>query len=178
MKSYFLPSSISKEEAIQSTQTYQRNWITKLQSLFGDKKKLTSIELLYLPYWCFDYEYDSLQIKEPIKGKIAVETVKKLTAILPSNANIKPVKDGLALLPYTGIPDESIALEAMYWEAFTREKKRKNIRVIINESNILYVPYWVGYIEGEKIDIIAVDATSGKVDLGIKDSIITALLEK
>jgi hypothetical protein len=179
MNSFFLASSVSKKQAVQAIQTYQNNWITKWQSLFGQKKKLTSIELVYLPYWCYDYEYTSLQMKEPIQGKVAVETGKQLTAILPSSAKLQllDAKETLPLLDYTGQPEQKVAEEAIYWEAFTREKKRKDIQVTITHTNLLYVPYWIGYVQGEKVEPTIVDATSGKVDLGIKDSIIMALIQ-
>jgi hypothetical protein len=180
MNSFFLPSLISKKQAIQSIQSYQNNWITKWQSVFGSKKKLTSMEMVYLPYWCYDYEYTSLQMKEPICGKVAVETGKQLTAILPSTSGLEKVDltaGGKTLLDVSGDSEQKVAEEAIYWEAFTREKKRKDIQVTITDTNLLYVPYWLGYVKsGNQMELIIVDATSGKVDLGIKDAMIQALM--
>ncbi|MCG1023211.1 hypothetical protein [Sutcliffiella horikoshii] len=180
MNSFFLPSLISKKQALQSIQSYQNNWITKWQSVVSSKKKLTSMERVYLPYWCYDYEYTSLQMKEPICGKVAVETGKQLTAILPSTAALEEIDvsaDEMTFLDVSGDPELKVAEDAIYWEAFTREKKRKDIQVTITETNLLFVPYWIGYVQGKsQIELIIVDATSGKVDLGIKDAMIQALM--
>lgn len=180
MNSFFLPTVISKKQAVQSIQSYQNNWITKWQSVLGSKKKLTSMEMVYLPYWCYDYEYTSLQMREPIYGKVAVETGKQLTAILPSTAGLQELdlpNGEMTLLHVSGNPEQQVAEEAIYWEAFTREKKRKDIQVTITETNILYVPYWLGYVKsGNQMELVIVDATSGKVDLGIKDAMIQALM--
>ncbi|OIJ17207.1 hypothetical protein BKP37_01360 [Anaerobacillus alkalilacustris] len=184
MESFLLRAVIEKKDAVRLISEHQNNLVIKWQKLFKkNHKKLTSIEMLYLPYWCFDYEYHSKQVKDTIKGKVAVETTKNLTAILPDGAELLSLsevlhKGGLPLLTVKGDPDPEVARETIYWEAFAKEKKRKDIKIEITNSSVLYVPYWIGYLQGEKIEIIAVDATTGKIDLGIKDAFLMKLVEK
>ncbi|WP_053217058.1 hypothetical protein [Virgibacillus senegalensis] len=176
MKSYVLQQVVDQREAVRSIKQHQNNLIAKWQRLFRSGRQLTSIELVHLPYWCFTYQYQSKQMKDPIKGKVAVETYQHHTAILPESATYRPAEEATSLLPPNGEPVPEVARKEIYWEAFSREKKRKDIAVDIIDTAILYVPYWIGYLQGDKIDILAVDAANGKIDLGIKDALLEAIM--
>ncbi|WP_026571823.1 hypothetical protein [Sediminibacillus terrae] len=176
MDSYVLQQAVGQEEAVRSIRQHQNNLIAKWQRLFRSGRQLTSIELVHLPYWCFTYQYHSKQMKDPIRGKVAVETYRHHTAILPESAQYDPAENEQTLLLPCGGPVPEVARDEIYWEAFSREKKRKDITVDILETSLLYVPYWIGYLQGETIDIIAVDAANGKIDLGIKDSLLEAVM--
>ncbi|SDM79213.1 hypothetical protein [Sediminibacillus halophilus] len=176
MDSYVLQQVVGQKEAVRSIKQHQNNLIAKWQRLFRSGRQLTSIELIHLPYWCFSYEYRSKQMKDPIRGRVAVETYRHHTAILPESAQYRPTTNEASLLAPCGGPVPEVARDEIYWEAFSREKKRKDIAVDILETAVLYVPYWIGYLQGDTIDIVAVDAANGKIDLGIKDSLLEAIM--
>lgn len=177
MKNFYLKPGIEQGEAVKAIKAYQSNLIMKWQQLFKkNNKNLTSMEMLYLPYWCFDYHYQSKQMKDGIQGKVAVETYKHHTAILPDKTKFHEPVDHLSLLPVNGEPVPEVARQQIYWEAFGREKKRIDISIEITDTATLYVPYWIGYVQGKEVEIIVVDATNGKIDLGIKEAVLEAIM--
>jgi solute:Na+ symporter, SSS family len=66
---------------------------------------------------------------------------------------------------------------AIYWEAFQKEKKRKSIDITFNSSFVIYLPFWIGYLTGKKVEVLPVDAITGKVDLKLKDAFINIIHE-
>lgn len=55
-----------------------------------------------------------------------------------------------------------------------KEKKKTQIDLDIGASCLIYVPYWLGYFTGKSLEVSVVDATTGRVDLPIKESILHA----
>lgn len=177
MNKFVLNANLGHSEAVKNIKEYQQNIVEKWRRLFkNDKSRLVAIEKLYLPFWCFNYEYQSRQMKNKIEGKVAVETYKHHTAILPDNTAFFELTKDLTILPVKGKPLPEVARNEIYWEAFGREKKRKDIKIEIVDTGLLYVPYWVGYVNKEEIDIVIVDATTGKIDLGLKESMLEAIM--
>ncbi|GEK58169.1 hypothetical protein CHL76_08420 [Marinococcus halophilus] len=177
MNKYVLNAALDQQEAVRNMKEHRQNFIEKWRRLFKkEKSKLISIEKLYLPFWCFKYEYSSKQLKSKIEGQVAIETYRHHTAILPDSTTFLDFEEGLPVLPVKGKPVPEAARNEIYWEAFGREKKRKDIKIDIIDTALLYVPYWVGYVSGQEWDIIIADATTGKIDLGLKDAMLEAIM--
>ncbi|ANU17128.1 hypothetical protein BBI11_08895 [Planococcus maritimus] len=176
MEKLMVQATISKEQAASHVYRHRKNFIMRWSQLFAEPEVPVSMELLYLPYWCYDYQYQSAEINKKISGKVAVETWKQHTAILPDNAQVLPLADGFSLLKASGSPDPEYARKQLYWEAFGREKKRKSIQIEITDTNLLYAPYWIVYVEGKQVDIVVVDAMTGKIDLGMKEAVMHAIM--
>ncbi|WP_096437794.1 hypothetical protein [Alteribacter populi] len=174
-----LALKFEKNEAIKAMQTHLGNYILKVKRAFTSKQQLNSIELVYLPYWCYRYRFTTAKVKKPIEGRVAIEPTHGLSAILPENVELHDVHEarmGTTLLNVSDDPQPDKAKETVYWEVFSKEKKRQNIKVDILKTSLIYVPYWVGYLENDKLDIVAVDGTNGKVDLGVKEAILNGFL--
>ncbi|WP_088032275.1 hypothetical protein [Evansella clarkii] len=178
MDKFYLEPAITKPQAWKSVHEQKINLVAKAISFFhGKKDRLVSMELLYLPYWSFDYSYIRKGMKEPIEGKIALETYTGDAAILPVKTKLEPLESQELCLPVYGQPINEAAKKAVYWEAFVKEKKHKNAEIEILKASVLYVPYYVGYSEGAQIDITLVDATNGKIDTKLKDSVLYGMMK-
>lgn len=172
MSSYYLKSETSEGKAVNLLKKQASGviaWIT------GNKKNLKAVELVYLPYWCFEYQLMSKNIKKAVSGKIAIESYQETPAILPKDTKYFETVEGMELLPVGNDPNTERAYQLIYWDAFFHEKKKSKINIFIDEPFLLYVPYWIGYFEEDELDIAVVDATSGKIDMPMKSSIIKAL---
>ena len=165
---YFLKETVDHREAVKTIQEHNSNLLVR----FFDKKKRTlhSMELTYLPFWCHEYNLKSATLKDSIKGKIAIEPITKTPAILPTEYPLQLADEGMNLFPITAEENKDVAKEAIYWEAFQKEKRRKSIQIEFNSSFVLYMPFWIGYLKGETIQILPVDAITGKIDLKLKDA--------
>jgi hypothetical protein len=168
-QSYYIESKIDRVTAIKRIKEHTSN---KFIQLLKHKQKLVSIEQIYLPYWCYDYTLKSSSLSDGIQGKIAIETVSKKPAILPSDYPLLPMNKDLNALPVFGEEDPEIARKTIYWEAFRKEKRKKSIDIEVHSPWILYMPYWVGYLEGKSFEILPIDGVTGNVDLAIKESFI------
>jgi hypothetical protein len=165
---FYIEPKIDREAAIKRMQEYTSS---KLIKLWKRKQKLVSIELVYLPYWCYDYTLQSSSLKDGIHGKIAVESVSKTPAILPNDYPLLPLNKDVKGLPIIGEADPEIARKTIYWEAFRKEKRKKSIELELQSPPwLLFMPYWIGYVEGKAYEILPVDAVTGNLDLAIKDS--------
>ncbi|MFD2923108.1 hypothetical protein [Halobacillus naozhouensis] len=169
IQSYVKPE-LDKDEAVHSIMQHRSGLVMKLFD--HNRKKLKSIELVYLPFWCYGYRLVSNTLKDGIKGKVAIEPITNQSAILPVEYPTYPIETVLNTFEVTKEKDPSAAHQVIYWEAFYKEKKREKIDVEINSAWILYMPYWIGYLQSDEIDILAVDAVTGKVDLSIKDALL------
>ncbi|MGP4082972.1 hypothetical protein ACTWQL_24160 [Pseudalkalibacillus sp. R45] len=166
---YFLEPAIEEKEATSAIKEHKSGLIMRLFE--KEKKQLKSMELSYLPFWCYSYELKSTAYKDKICGKVAIEAVTKTSAILPVEYPLQQVGDDMNLLPIVKEEDEEMARKALYWEAFRKEKKRKSIDIKLNPSFVLYLPFWIGYLSGdERIEILPVDAITRKIDLKLKDA--------
>lgn len=177
MKRQFLKPEVEKEKAVQHIQEHLQNWLSKW---LGGKKKLNTIELVYLPYFIFPYHLESKSLKDGIRGYIGIESYEKHSVILPVDQETFDLDPAIAILPSGEEIDASFAYDVMYNEAFTKEKHRTRatIRLQVDEPFLLYVPYWVGYLKGGKTEIMAVDGLSGNIDFKMKDPILKAFLKE
>ena len=173
MKEYFLKSQVPQDKAVENMQGHLQNWISKW---FDGKKKLLSIELVYLPYFIFPYQLQSRSIKESIQGLIGIETYEKHSVILPVDQETFELTPNISVLPIGEEIAEKLAYDAIYQEAFLKEKRRSSIQLDMGAPFLLYVPYWVGYLKGKETDILVVDGLSGNIDVKLKDSILKAFL--
>jgi hypothetical protein len=172
---YFLKEVVEKKEAIKAIQEYKSSFLVRI--LAKEKKDLSSIELAYLPFWCYEYELTSATLTDPIRGKIAIEPITHTSAILPVDYPLHPIEKEMNLFPIYGEQDREAAKQTIYWEAFQKEKKRKSIDITFNSSFVIYLPFWIGYLTGKKVEILPVDAITGKVDLKLKDAFINIIHE-
>lgn len=173
MKEYFLKPQVPQDKAIENIQDHLQNWISKW---FDGKNKLTSIELVYLPYSIFPYQLQSRSIKESIQGFIGIETYGKHSVILPVDQKTVELTPDISVLPIGEEIEEKLAYDAIYGEAFIKEKRRSSIQLEMGKPFLLYVPYWVGYLKGKETDILVVDGLSGNIDVKLKDSVMKAFL--
>ena len=168
-QSYIKPE-IDENKAINAIHQHSSGVMMKL---FGQKKaSLKSIELVYLPFWCYPYHLESASLNGGVEGKLAMEPITGISAILPAEYPLHPIEEGLNCLPLNEPENREAAHKAIYWEAFSKEKQRKSIDVEVHTPWILYMPYWVGYLKGKEYDILCVDAVTGKIDLPIKKAIL------
>ncbi|MFB5662681.1 hypothetical protein [Alteribacillus sp. HJP-4] len=161
---------ISKSEALSTVQKQEGIW----GKLMKKKAPVTAVEQGWVPFWTHPYTLHTS--RSIIHGRIAIETYQGLSAILPEDVTIRSEEniDGYQLPPGSG-EDRGKAYEALYWEAFAKEKKRAHIHVDIEPGFLLYVPYWILYRGQEHVEITAVDALNGKIDPSMKDSILQSL---
>lgn len=174
MKQKLLETVISKEEAVKALSGHLENWLAKF---IYKQKRLKSIERVYLPYFCFPYHLDSRSLNGEIEGRIAIETYERISAILPVNHPLLEIDEHSALLPFKKWISKEQAYDAVYWDLFHKEKDRKTISLVIEEPFLIYVPYWIGYLQGKEYDILPLDAVTGQVDLKIKPSLLQAFLQ-
>jgi hypothetical protein len=172
---YFLKEVVEKREAIKAIQEYKSSLLVRV--LAKEKKDLSSMELAYLPFWCYEYELTSATLTDSIRGKIAIEPITQTSAILPVDYPLHPIETEMNLFPLCGEQNREAAKETIYWEAFQKEKKRKSIDITFNSSFVIYLPFWIGYLTGKKIEILPVDAITGKVDLKLKDAFLKIIHE-
>ncbi|MGR3766387.1 hypothetical protein [Rossellomorea sp. NS-SX7] len=172
---YYLKEVIEKGEAVNAIREYESSFLVRILS--KEKKHLSSMELAYLPFWCYEYELTSATLTDAIIGKVAIEPITKTSAILPVDYPLYPVETDMNLFPLCGEPDEEATKEAIYWEAFQKEKKRKSISITFNSSFVMYLPFWIGYLKGNNVGILPVDAITGKVDLKLKDAFLKIIDE-
>ena len=81
------------------------------------------------------------------------------------------------LFPVIGEQDKEAAKETIYWEVFQKERKRKSIDITFNSAFVIYLPFWIGYLKGDKVGILPVDAITGKVDLKLKEAFLKIIHE-
>ncbi|MBH0229427.1 hypothetical protein [Halobacillus yeomjeoni] len=175
MSSHYLQAELNRKEAISKMNTHlQSKWLRRLKR----NKTLVSVEKMYIPFWCFDYYAEAHSVTEGMEGRIAIDPINHIKAILPMEHPVQQA--GETTFPSASkILSEKHAESAIYWELFSKEKKRHKIKVVIQDQWLVHVPYWIGYTKDRKqqYDIIAVDALNGKVDFPIKDTIFTYLKE-
>ncbi|MFL8939263.1 hypothetical protein ACKA06_21100 [Rossellomorea oryzaecorticis] len=172
---YFLKEVVEKGEAIKAIQEYESSFLVRI--LAKEKKQLSSIELAYLPFWCYEYELTSATLKEAIRGKVAIEPITNTSAILPADYPLHPINKDMNLFPVIGEKDKETAKETIYWEVFQKERKRKSIDITFNSAFVIYLPFWIGYLKGDKVGILPVDAITGKVDLKLKEAFLKIIHE-
>ncbi|WP_121613504.1 hypothetical protein [Mesobacillus foraminis] len=176
MKVQYLKPEIQVETAEKNMQTHLQTWLSKW---FFYRKKLYSIELVYLPYYVFPYNLESNSLRGEIQGFVGVETYEKQAAILPAGQEtFEADSTTLPLLPVGEEISAKHAYDLVYEEAFRKEKKRSSIKLQVNSPFLLYVPYYVGYLKGKETDILAADGLSGNLQYDVKDAILKAFLKE
>ncbi|WP_082235349.1 hypothetical protein [Halobacillus massiliensis] len=171
---YYIKPEVTREEAVCRISEHMSN---KLIKIIKRRQKLVSMELVYLPFWCYEYTLNTSSLKEEIRGKIAIETIAKTPAILPSSYPLEPLNEEVNKLAVIGQEDQEAARKAIYWEAFNKEKRKKSIDLTLHSSWILYMPYWIGYLEGKTYEILPVDGVSGRLDFTVKDAFLKIFSE-
>ncbi|MFB9859607.1 MULTISPECIES: hypothetical protein [Salinicoccus] len=169
MINYLKPMIEKREATMKMNGHLYSNWWKKIRRA----AKLTAIEQVYLPFWCFNYSATTHAVPDGMEGRIAIEPLSRMNAILPIDYDID-VADGEHFPVQKSIGKDS-AKDILYWELFAKEKRREKIEVAILDQWLVYVPYWVGYTKDRdhQYGIIAVDALNGKVDLPMKDTVIS-----
>ncbi|MBT2755630.1 hypothetical protein J7E71_06605 [Mesobacillus foraminis] len=176
MKVQYLKPEVPVEKAKKNIQTHLQTWLSKC---FFYRKKLYSIELVYLPYFVFPYTLESKSLRGEIQGFVGIETYEKQAAILPAGQEtFEADSTTLPLLPVGEEIKEKHAYNLVYQEAFKKEKKRSSIKLQVNSPFLLYVPYYVGYLKGKETDIMAADGLSGNLQYDMKDAILKAFLKE
>ena len=153
---------------------------TLVSRLLHGRRPATSTEAVYLPWWLHDYRVVVSAGRAPPQlggGRIALETRRHTMAIVPDGSRLAPPDAGVRRLPGVGAPDLERARRALWFEALGRERRRSGFEVTLSSSAVLLVPYHVVYVGGRRIEVIAVDATSGKLDFAIRDALVAALLD-
>lgn len=166
---HYLQPVIEKEEAVQkmSGQIHTGLW-KKLRKT----KQLTSMEQVYIPFYCFDYKAVTHSLPDGLEGRMAIEPLSRMSAILPVDLPLEESSRGF--WPVQGEVSKQEAREVLYWEMFSKEKRREKIQVEIVNRFVVYVPYWLGYIkDGKGYDVLALDGLNGKVDVPIKDTVLS-----
>ncbi|MYL49253.1 hypothetical protein GLV98_07140 [Halobacillus litoralis] len=172
---YYLKSVVERDEAIgkMSDHLYS-NWWKKMKKT----KRLLSMEQVFLPFWCFDYRVVSHALPDGLEGRIAIEPLSEMSAILP--VDYEREESCEQFIPVKKTLEDEHARKVLYWELFSKEKRREKIDVTITGRTLLYVPYWIGYIKdrNQRYDVIALDGLNGKVDLPMKETVLTYLCEE
>jgi hypothetical protein len=76
---FYIKPKIDRVTAIKRMQEYTSS---KLMKLWKRKQKLVTIELVYLPYWCYDYTLQSSSLKDDIQGKMSVYTFRPVRRLI------------------------------------------------------------------------------------------------
>ncbi|MFC3419028.1 hypothetical protein ACFOLA_06005 [Salinicoccus hispanicus] len=173
MVNYLKPIIDKKEATFLMNDFLYSNWWKKINR----SVKLVSIEKVYLPFWCFDYEAITHTVSEGMQGRIAIEPLSQMNAILPIDLEIETTEADFFPIQKPLYKDSAQRL--IYWELFAKEKRREKIEVEILDQWLIHVPYWIGYTHDRNgvYDIVAVDALNGKVDIPIKDTALSYLCE-
>lgn len=153
---------------------------TVLSRLLHGRRPAVSTEAVYLPWWLHDYRVVVSAGRAPPQlggGRIALETRRHTLAIVPDGSRLVPPDAGVRRLPGVGAPDLERARRALWFEILGRERRRSGFEVTLSSSAVLLVPYHVVYVGGRRIEAVAVDATSGKLDLAMRDALVAALLD-
>ncbi|SFF73132.1 hypothetical protein SAMN05216353_10748 [Halobacillus alkaliphilus] len=171
MTNYLKPLVDQQEATMKMNDYLHSNWWKKIRQT----NKLTSIEQVYVPFWCFNYEATTHAVQDGMEGRIAIEPLSQMNAILPVDYAIHTTEENL--FPVQETLSKDTAKSVIYWELFAKEKRREKIDVTIKDQWLVYVPYWIGYTQNRNrtYDIIAVDALNGKVDLPMKDTVLSYL---
>lgn len=175
MEKYCLKPEVAQAAAVETMHEHIANWISKW---FNGKKKLRSIEMVFLPYYIFPYQLQSRSLNETIDGLIGIETYESHSVILPVEQRLDELKAGVPVLPIGEEANPKLAYDAVYSEAFIKEKRRSSIRLEVGSPFLLYVPYWIGYLKGKETDMLVIDGLSGKIDIKLKDSVMKAFLKE
>ena len=163
---YYIEPTIDRQKALKAMKQYTSSLLLRIVE---NKKRIESSELVYLPFWMYEYHLKTTSLKEGITGRIAIESISEQAAILPVDYPLKKGEVPGEMFAHCS-PDPNKAKHALYWEAFGKEKKKKQINISLEEPSKLYLPYWVGYIKGNRREVYMVDGVTGKVDLPMKDS--------
>ena len=166
---YYLKPLITRHQATLNMNDHLfSSWWKKLQNTV----ELISIEKIYLPFWCYNYKATAHSIPEGMTGRVAIEPLSEMNAILPVDYAIYSTDE--ELYPIKKQIDKKIAERLLYWELFSKEKRREKIQVEVLDQWLVYVPYWIGYTKDRngQYDLIAVDGLNGKIDIPMKDTVV------
>ncbi|MCG1009723.1 hypothetical protein J4760_06790 [Salinicoccus sp. ID82-1] len=173
MVNYLEPIIDKKEATFMMNDFLHSNWWKRINR----SVKLISIERMYLPFWCFDYKARTHAVSGGMQGRIAIEPLSGMNAILPMDLEIETTEADFSPVQKTLGKDS--AKRVIYWELFAKEKRREKIEVEVLDQWLVHIPYWIGYTcdRNGVYDIVAVDALNGKVDIPIKDTALSYLIE-
>ncbi|WP_079478096.1 hypothetical protein [Halobacillus salinus] len=166
--SNYLKGSIEEQEATSlMNQHLQSSWWKRIAS----SKTLVSIEPTYIPVWSFAYQASSHTVSEGMEGKITIEPISRMSAILPVECDVH--QGEVSQRPVLQDVSMEEAQKVIYWEMFAKEKRREKINVQMLDKQLLYLPYWVGYTKDKRgvFDVVVLDALNGKIDIPMKETV-------
>lgn len=164
---------ITKADAVARIDRHFASWLVRAVS--GTRGTLTSIELVHLPFWTYHYRARRKGAPHAWTGRLAIESRKRTVAVLPDTTHAVTPPTEATLLPAASPPPEDEVRRVLFWEALAHRRRDRPDTVELEPPSLLYVPFWLGYLRGEVWDICPVDATSGKIDLAMKEALLEAL---
>ncbi len=168
-----LPVAIAKADAAGRIERHVGSWLVRLAR--RQHATLTAMELVYLPFWTYDFRAHRRASAALWAGCLAVETHRRSTAIVPATVTRIPPPESASLLPAAPPPPVDEVRRVLFWEALAHRRRERPDDVELEPPRLLYVPFWLGYLRGEGWDLCPVDATSGKIDLETVDALLHAL---
>lgn len=172
-----LPIAIDADTAVARVNALTGTLVSRL--LHGRRRAL-STETVYLPWWLHDYRVlvrKGVDRHLACRGRIAIETRRHTLAIVPDDSRLATPDASVRTLPGHDLPDLERARRALWFEVLGRERRGNDIEVSLTATARLLVPYHVVYVRGRQIEAVAVDATTGRPDLAIRDALVAALID-
>jgi len=126
-------------------------------------------------FWNYPFRASRRGTARTWTGHLAIEPIKRITAVLSHGVRPEAVPESATLLPVAEPPPADEVQRVLFWEALARRRRDRPDSVTLDTPSVLYVPYWIGYLRGRNWDLCPVDATTGKIDLAIKDALVEAL---
>jgi len=134
---------------------------------FKLKRKVSKLEIIYLPYYVFKVVISSKKNKKEIE--IAVDGIGGNTTMFTSeSASISEEAAGESFgFKLTSEEAEQKALHELKWTLYENRVPLKGIYnpETVTDRKQVYFPYWVGYfLEGKNWNFKAIDALAGAPD--------------
>lgn len=167
-----LAATVSKEQAVARMRAHDASWLVRLA---GKPGVLRAVECVFLPFWSYAFRASRADGRSAGVGRLAIETWTHAAAIVPDHAQASTPPENAELLPAAAPPDEDTVRQVLFWEAMAHKRRERPSHVDLEPPTLLYVPYWLGYRQDAQWDICPVDATTGKLDLSMKDALTAAL---
>ena len=164
---------VTKTDAVARIDRHFSSWLVRTLATTGGM--LTSIELVHLPFWAYGFCARRSGVPRDWTGRLAIESHRRAAAVLPEGAHMIVPPDQATLLPAAAPPPEDEVRRVLFWEALAHRRRDRPDAVELEPPSLLYVPYWLGYLRGDAWDVCPVDATTGKIDLAMKEAFIEAL---
>ena len=169
-----LPATVGKATAVAAIDDHLASWLVRMVAPVRGAP--TSIELVHLPFWRYPFTAHRADGGRAWTGHLAIEPIRRTVAVLPETVRLGVVPANATLLPAAGAPPEDEVRRILMWETLARRRRDRPDSVIVGPANLLYAPYWIAYLSGPEWQMMPVDATTGKIDLAMKDALLDALI--